>query len=371
MSSSVNYPLLAKIPALNSSNFDEWRRDVRVALQLHGVWRDVIFDDDRLELPPWMRATRGAMGRRSPATRTILSGVRRSIVSDTLSVGDDNNPTPGDAPGDDDEEVAIPLDSEGGEARRAVNPSMKVVNVNVDHDERAKAIILTCAGKDMRPRLDGYESANDMWFAICQWASHQDINKLEPLIRQLNSLQKKESESVAGFFDRVRDLCIRLFRLNFTVEESTAIHHALAGLHEVAYLHVKTLAVEHRNSPTLTFDFVLEKLQHAEVVLEGIKASKKQVDALAAAPSKPSPSKPSSPSKNGGARQKRTPCKHCGKDTHPSERCWTKFPEKRPTEFASKSKVEALEEQVKALTAGLEEQVKALTAQLGRVGEDY
>ena len=348
MSSNVNYPLLAKIPALNNANFDEWRRDVRVALQLHGVWRDVIFDDDRLELPPWMRATRGAMGRRSPATRTILSGVRRSIVSDALSVGDDSDPSPGD----DDEEVAIPLESEGGEAKRAVNPSMKVVNVNVDHDERAKAIILTCAGKDMRPRLDGYESANCMWFAICQWASHQDINKLEPLIRQLNSLQKKESESVAAFFDRVRDLCIRLFRLKFTVEESTAIHHALAGLHEVAYLHVKTLAVELRNSPTLTFDFVLEKLQHAEVVLEGIKASKKQVDALAAASSKPP--------KSGGARQKRAPCKHCGKDTHPSERCWKQFPEKRPPEFASKSKVEALEEQV-----------KALTAQLGRAGEDY
>jgi hypothetical protein len=361
MSPNVNYPLLAKIPALNNTNFDEWRRDVRVALQLHGVWRDVIFDDDRLELPPWMRATRGAMGRRSPATRTILSGVRPSIVSDAISVGYDNDPAPGDG-SDNDEEVAIPLEPEGGDTRRASpeNPSMKVVNVNVDHDERAKAIILTCAGKDMRPRLDGYESANCMWFAIGQWASHQDINKLEPLIRQLNSLQKKESESVAAFFDRVRDLCIRLFRLKFTVEESSAIHHALGGLHEVAYLHVKTLAVELRNSPTLTFDFVLEKLQHAEVVLEGIKASKKQVDALAAASSKAAAPPPPPPPKSGGARQKRAPCKHCGKDTHPDARCWKKFPEQRPPEFAFKGKVEALEKQI-----------KALTAQLGRVGEDY
>lgn len=189
-------------------------------------------------------------------------------------------------------------------------------------DAKAKAIIGLSISDDHLQLTGDCESALELWKSILDLYQRKTLLNKVLIRRKFYSLKMSNNEKVMPFISRVRQLAADCKAMDVPIDDTEMAMTVLCGL-TTKYDNL-IVAIDAATADTcLSMDFVKSRLlQEEQRMMDRDKVRPSRDAALVSHP-------------KGNPRE---PCEHCGKTTHPSSRCWQKFPHLRPNRNGNSGK---------------------------------
>lgn len=193
------------------------------------------------------------------------------------------------------------------------------------NDRKAMAHIGLSLSDHHLEHVRDVSTAKEMWLCILNiFERHTLLNKLAAR-RNFYTATMKEDENIMAFTNRIRQLASTLKSMGVEIDDKEMAMAVLNGLPERFNNLISALDALGNEDSTFSLEFVKSRLLQEEQRIrmrENASNTKSEASALLANRRKTAYHK----------------CGHCGKEGHPSERCYKKFPDLAPEGWHRKPK---------------------------------